>query len=280
VPRARASAYRVDPDAHNPRACFQREAPWWVAFLFALLLSPDAVLGDAPRCPADHSDERVISARIFDGDTLALSDGRRVRLLGIDTPEVGRDGAPSEPYAEEAKAFLARLAEPGAPLRLRLDSDRFDRYGRLLAHVFTDDGSNLQARLLVAGYAVTLVVPPNEWSLECYATAQAQARKGRIGIWGLEKYQPIPAEDLADSARGFRLVTGRVQRVGESRANLWLNLSRHFAVRIPKDDLAYFGDLDPRSLAGQRLEVRGWVQKRRGELRITVRHRAALTVLD
>ena len=100
------------------------------------------------------------------------------------------------------------------------------------------------------------------------------------GIWGLEAYQPIPAENLADSVRGFRLVTGRVQRLGESRANLWLNLSPHVAVRIPKRDLAYFGDLDPRGLVGKRLEVRGWVQKRRGELRITVRHRAALTVLD
>jgi endonuclease YncB( thermonuclease family) len=246
----------------------------------ALLLSPHAVLGDGPHCPADRSDERVISARVFDGDTLALRDGRRVRLLGIDTPEIGHDGEPSEPYAEEAKALLARLAGPGATLRLRLDSDRFDRYGRLLAHVFTDDGSNLQARLLAAGYATTLVVPPNEWSLACYAAAQAQARKSRTGIWGLEAYQPIPAEKLAGSVRGFRLVTGRVQRVGESRANLWLNLSPGMAVRIPKRDLAYFGDLDPRGLAGKRLEVRGWVQKRRGELRITVRHRAALTVLD
>ena len=245
-----------------------------------MLLSPHAVLADAPSCPADYSDERVISARIFDGDTLALSDGRRVRLLGIDTPEIGHDGEPSEPYAEEAKALLARLAEPGATLRLRLDSDRFDRYGRLLAHVFADDGSNVQAQLLAAGYAATLVVPPNEWSSACYAAAQARARKSRIGIWGLEDYQPIPAEKLADSARGFRLVTGRVQRVGESRANLWLNLSSQMAVRIPKRDLPYFGDLDPRALAGQRLEVRGLVQKRHGELRITVRHRAALTVLD
>ena len=280
MPRRRASAYRVSPDAPCPRAWSRRKAPSWIAFLLIVLLSPHAVLGDGPHCPADRSDERVISARIFDGDTLALNDGRSVRLLGIDTPEIGHDGEPSEPFAEEAKALLARLAGPGTTLRLRLDSDRFDRYGRLLAHVFADDGSNLQARLLAAGYATTLVVPPNEWSLACYAAAQAQARKSRTGIWGLEAYQPIPAENLADSVRGFRLVTGRVQRVGESRSNLWLNLSPRVAVRIPKRDLAYFGNLDPRALTGRRLEVRGWVQKRRGELRITVRHRAALTVLD
>jgi endonuclease YncB( thermonuclease family) len=266
-------------DGGNAGDCREQSLPW-VAILCTLLLSPSSVLGDDPTCPADRSDERVVSARTFDGDTLALADGRKVRLLGINTPEIGRDGEPSEPYSEDAKALLTLFAGPGMSLRLRLDTERFDRYGRLLAHVFAADGSNLQARLLDAGYATTLVVPPNEWSVDCYTAVEARAREERVGIWGLEEYQPIPAETLPDSARGFRLVKGRVQRVGESRANLWLNLSRHMAVRIPKDDLPYFGDFDPRRLAGRSLEVRGWIHERRGELRITVRHPAALTVLD
>ena len=264
----------------NPQANFRRSPPTWAAILCASVLFPVAALGDGPSCPADRSDQRVVSAMVLDGDTLALADGRRVRLLGIDTPEIGRDGEPSQPFAEEAKELLRRLAGAGARLRLRLDEERFDRYGRLLAHVFQDGGDNLQARLLGAGYATTLVVPPNEWSVGCYALEEARARKERLGIWGLSAYQPTPATTLADSARGFHLVTGRVQRVGESRANLWLNLSRHMAVRVPKDDLAYFGDLDLRQLAGRHLEVRGWIHKRRGELRITVRHPAALKVLD
>ncbi len=264
----------------NPQANFRRAPPTRAAILCALLLLPVAALGGGPACPADRSDQRVVSTRVFDGDTLALTDGRKVRLLGIDTPEIGRDGEPSQPFAEEAKELLRRLAGAGVRLRLRLDKERFDRYGRLLAHVFRDGGDNLQARLLGAGYATTLVVPPNEWSMDCYAAVEARARRERLGIWGLAAYQPVPAATLTDSARGFRLVTGRVQRVGESRANLWLNLSRHMAVRIPKDDLAYFGDLDPRQLAGRRVEVRGWIHKRRGELRITVRHPAALKVLD
>lgn len=252
----------------------------WLAIPFALLLSPGTVLGDEPYCPADRRDERVVGARVFDGDTLALADGRKVRLLGINTPEIGHDGRPSEAYAEEARALLARLAGPGVHLQLRLDRERLDRYGRLLAHVFSDDGSNLQAQLLAAGFATTLVVPPNEWSLSCYAAAEERARLQRTGIWSLERYQPIPADSLADAARGFRLVTGRVQRIGESRANLWLNLSRGMAVRIPKADLVYFGELDPWTLAGRQLEVRGWLSRQRGELRITVRHPAALTILD
>jgi len=217
---------------------------------------------------------------VFDGDTLALEDGRKVRLLGINTPEIGRDGAPSEAYAEQARRLLERLAPPGEALRLRLDSERTDRYGRTLAHVFGTDGTNLQARLLESGFATTLVVPPNQWSVDCYAALEARARADARGLWGLDRYRPVAAASLASSARGFHLVTGRVQRIGESRGNIWLNLAPHMAVRIPRDDLVYFVERDPRRLHGRRLEVRGWIQKRRGELRITVRHPAALRVLD
>ncbi len=250
------------------------------ALVFAALLAPGAVLADATACAADRSDERAISAVVFDGDTLALEDGRTVRLLGINTPELARDGKPSEPLAEDARSLLADLAGPGEALRLRRESERFDRFGRTLAHVFLDDGTNVQARLLDAGFATTLVVPPNQWSADCYAAVEARARAQRRGVWRLAAYQPIPANALRDTARGFHLVTGRVQRVGESRNNVWLNLSRQMAVRIPRSDLAYFGDIDPRRLSGRRLEVRGWIHKRRGQLRMTVRHPSALKVLD
>lgn len=251
-----------------------------LALLVAALLASCAARGDGALCAADRSDERVVSAQVFDGDTLRLEDGRIVRLLGINTPEAGRDDRPSEPLAEEASALLAGLAGPGTRLVLRLDEERFDRYGRTLAHVFGDNGGNVQVQLLEAGYATTLVVPPNEWAADCYAAVEAHARARRRGLWGLEGYQPIAAEDLPESARGFRLVTGQVQRVGESRGNVWLNLAARFAVRIPRDDLVYFGALDPRTLAGRRLEVRGWIYQRRGELRITVRHPAALRLMD
>ena len=232
------------------------------------------------RCPTDRVDERVVSALVFDGDTLLLEDGRKVRLLGINTPEMGDDDSQPQPYAEAAKTFLEELAGPASHLQLRLDQERHDRYGRVLAHVFRDDGVNVQERLLASGYATTLVVPPNAWGLECYASVEARARGAGVGIWGLTAYQPVAAEDLLPEDRGYRIVTGRVQRIGEGRHNLWLNLAAHMAVRIPKKDLVNFGELPPRQLLDRQLEVRGWIQRRRGELRLTVRHPAALRVLD
>lgn len=217
---------------------------------------------------------------MFDGDTLELRDGTKVRLGGINTPEIGRDGEPSQPFAEAARRHLLDMAAPDRPLQLRFDTERRDRYGRLLAHIFLADGTNVQASLLNGGLATTLVVPPNVWSHECYARIEAKARAARRGIWSLVSYQATPAESLGMETRGYRIVTGVVQRIGESRNNLWFNLTPQVALRIPRVDLANFRELDLHGLRGQRVEARGWIHERKRQLRMTVRHPAALRVLE
>ena len=258
-------------------------APFFGALLFFAALSwaagaPAAATENA--CPASRYHDRGTVRHIFDGDTLELTSGEKIRLLGIDTPEIGHDDRPSEPLAEPARTFLQSLAPPGTRIRLRFDRERRDRYGRLLAHVFLGDGVNVQAELLEAGLATTLVVPPNEWNHFCYERVERAARRDRRGIWRLERYQPVAAARLDKNARGFRIVTGKVLRVGESRKNIWLNLAPRVALRIPREDLVYFRDLSPRSLLHRRVEARGFVDRRKGELRITVRHPAALRRLN
>lgn len=243
-------------------------APFAGAFFVSLLHACAAAA--APPCPAERYDETVVGAHVYDGDTLRLVDGRRVRLLGINTPEIGRDGRPSEPLADAALRVLEQAAGPGATLRLRLDEEREDRYGRMLAHVYADDGENLQARLLEAGLATTLVVPPNVWASDCYAALERGARAARRGLWALARYAPVEARRLPTSARGFRLVRGTVGRVGESKGNFWLDFTPGVSIRVPKERLDYFAPWHPREALGQRFEARGWVQRRRGQLRITV----------
>ncbi len=251
------------------------------AAVVALLWIPGGPAADfVASCPASRFDDSGVVRQVFDGDTLELTDGRRVRLLGINTPELGHDDRPSEPLAEPARTFLETLAAPGKQVNLRFDSERYDRYGRLLAHVFLRSGVNVQAELLTAGLALTLVVPPNEWNHACYGSLERDARKAGLGIWRLNRFRVVAATRLNSKARGFHIVSGKVERIGEGRKNLWLNLAPKVAVRIPKDDLNHFKDLGPRALVGRRVEVRGYVERRRGELRITVRHPAALVVLD
>jgi micrococcal nuclease len=230
-----------------------------------------------PRCTTDRVDERVGVSHVYDGDTLTLRDGRRLRLIGADAPEMGRDGNPSEPMAIAARDYLRRLIFSGGQrLELHYDKERQDRYGRTLAHAFLSDGTSITASLLGDGYARHLAVPPNLWLGDCYQAASADARTNQLGIWALERYQVRESASLSPRTRGFNVVAGSVTRIGKGQANTWINLQGQFALRIEKDDLGYFKDWDFSELVGQRLEAAGWVYQRKGQLRMQVRHPSAL----
>ncbi|MDM7322436.1 MAG: thermonuclease family protein [Gammaproteobacteria bacterium] len=237
----------------------------------------------APLCPSDRIDEQVHVVGLPDGDTLHLSDGRRVRLIGINTPEVAHDGRPAEPLAEEARARLKRLVHDAkGHLGLRLGEEPRDRYGRLLAHVFLPDGESVQARLLAEGLATRVAIPPNLWGQDCLAKVEDDARTAARGLWALPSYRtPIDARQLPPNAQGYMLIQGRVERVGGSRHAQWINLEGGVALRVDHDLLPWFKGLDIQRLRGKRVEVRGWLTRPGGkEPRIRLTHPSMLRILD
>jgi len=252
---------------------------WWRLIVLAAALVPAMASGaDAgpPACPPDRIDTRVRVVRTLDGDTVVLADGRHLRLIGMDTPEMGHDGDPNQPYAVAARDRLRRLLfTHGRHLGLRFDQERHDHYGRLLAHAFLPDGTSVSASLLRAGLATQLVVPPNIWHARCNGAAEAAARKARRGLWSLARYQAQPSTRLPATTRGYRVVRGQVIHVGHSSHALWLDLNGNFGVRIEQTDLRYFRQ-PLEALLGKRVEVRGYVYARRGQLRMRVRYPSAL----
>lgn len=264
-----------------------------IALILVLVVAPLALhsgsawaVDGVAACAADRIDARVRVKAVVDGDTLRLADERLVRLVGINSPEIGRDGAADEPQAREARQALEALVMPQRQIGLRFGSDSRDRYDRLLAHVFLDNGSSVAASLLRSGMAAHIVVPPNDWNLECYRAAEAQARVGGRGVWS-SIYRSVPVEQLPSEARGFRFIQGRVVHVGQSRDALWLNFNapvkgepfRGVALRITRADLAYFPGWDAQQLIGQTIEARGWLQPVKQQLVMQVRHPAALQVV-
>src|SRR3954469_21273855 len=95
-------------------------------------LAGATVLVEQPAASAQSRASAVV-ASVYDGDTLRLRDGRRVRLLQIDTPELGS----GECYSRAARSALVRLVPLGATVTLEIDPalDRVDRYGRLLRYL-------------------------------------------------------------------------------------------------------------------------------------------------
>jgi micrococcal nuclease len=132
----------------------------------------------------DH-DATVKVTRVVDGDTIDISpsvEGRsRIRLIGMDTPEVHFG---TQPYGPEASAFAKRELE-GEEVGLELDVQKIDPYGRLLAYVYVPSGEMFNETLLEEGYAQVATFPPNVKYVDRFLEAQREARAANRGLWGL-----------------------------------------------------------------------------------------------
>jgi micrococcal nuclease len=126
----------------------------------------------------------VVVRKVVDGDTLEVSGGERVRLIGVDTPETVAPDRPVGCFGTEASRFTASLVPPGTPVRLVGDVEQRDRYGRLLAYVYRQsDGLFVNAELLRQGYAQLLTIPPNIAHTDQFTAIARQAREGSQGLW-------------------------------------------------------------------------------------------------
>jgi len=157
----------------------QRQLALLLALAAVLAGCDDAVFDEAGRVPSgERTPARV--TKHTDGDTLWLSGVGKVRLIGIDTPEV-YGGV--ECFGRRASAFVERLLPLGSRVSYRLGVERRDRYGRALAYVYLDDGRLLNLLLVRRGYARPLTVPPNVELAERFAAAARRARRAGRGLW-------------------------------------------------------------------------------------------------
>lgn len=133
--------------------------------------------------------------RAIDGDTLKLSNRQRVRLIGVDTPEVyysekllkdskrsGRDIETIRSLGKRASDFTKSLCN-NKKVRLEFDADKRDRYGRILAYVYLEDGTFVNASIIKEGYGQVLTVPPNVKHAKYFAQLQREARDSGRGLW-------------------------------------------------------------------------------------------------
>ncbi len=120
--------------------------------------------------------------RVIDGDTLALAGDIRVRLLGLDAPEMEKDGRPPEFLAHKAKAALADLTL-NQTVTLEYDRLRYDHYGRLLAYLFLPDHTLVNAELVRRGLARAYFIAPNLRYHQELLAAQQEAIQAQRGIW-------------------------------------------------------------------------------------------------
>jgi len=231
-------------------------------WLVVLSLAVAGPLAAADCRPGGGDAEVATVAYVNDGDTVRLRNGDRVRLVGIDSPEIGRDGDPDEPFARQAQqALRALLAESRNRVTVVEAREAEDRYGRRLAYLYLPDGRSVQGALLEQGMAMAVFVAPNLELADCLTARERIARDADRGIWSLPAYDPgLPSvRGIPDEVQGAAIVQGRVKSVGHSRKNVWINLEGRVALKIDRDGLEHFPGWDFDALEGQRLRARGWV---------------------
>jgi len=141
----------------------------------------------------DYAD--ILITRAVDGDTLVLESGERVRLIGIDTPEMheskklyrdaqrsGQDVTTIQKLGRRAYEFTKDLVE-GKRVSLEFDVEKYDRYKRLLAYVYLKDGTFVNAKIVEEGYASLMTYPPNVKYADLFLKLYREARQNQRGLW-------------------------------------------------------------------------------------------------
>lgn len=213
----------------------------------------------APTCPEANYDETTSIKYIYDGDTLHLRDGRKVRLIGINTPEISHGNTAAEPFAAEATDALKALFRDKKSISLIYGEEKYDPYKRLLAHGFTDNGENIQTILLIQGYARAITFPPNTRYSACYLQQERKARCNRKGLW--KKIKPLTAKRLNDTHIGFQLVKGKLKNININKKGIWLNLDNKLTIGIRPDNQSLFDINAIYKMLNQKIVVRGWLNK-------------------
>ncbi len=167
--------------------------PWWyrrrralavAAALAALVLIRLWQRGLHPPPPEALDEGTYRVERVIDGDTLRLTNRARVRLLGIDAPEIARPGHPVEPFGPEAAQFTRQfVARDGGAVQLQFDRERVDKYGRLLAYVWVGQ-QMLNEELIRAGLATAETGFRYSASMKSrFRRAEDEAKAAGRGIW-------------------------------------------------------------------------------------------------
>lgn len=226
------------------------------AFLLSpsLLFSPWALSAD---CRPPGRGETVQVEYVVDGDSVRLSDGRSVRLIGINTPELKPRNRPPESLAIEARQAVVNFLAADGDILFYVDQGKRDRHGRYLGHLFRRDAAglhSLERHLLLQGLAYHVAIPPNLSMAECFAIAEDTARVYGRGLW-------LQANSVASREvrrGGYQRVSGVVKSVSLGKV-WWINLEGGFVAVIYPENHRFFDPSAVRNWSGRRIEIEGWV---------------------
>jgi endonuclease YncB( thermonuclease family) len=216
--------------------------------------------------------------KVYDGDTILLANGNKVRLLGINTPEVEGRNKTAQAGGEQAKRWLQKKLQ-NKKVRLLKDVEKNDKYGRLLAHIFTEDKQHINLELVKNGLASVNIHPPNLKYTDQLLKAELLAEQQRLGIWNYKEYEPKQANQIKQTRfQGWQRVVGQIINIRHNHKYSYLNFSDTFGLKIERSSSDLFPELE--SYVGKKLEARGWINKHKNRYSMFIRHPSQLKVIN
>ena len=230
--------------------------------------------------------------RVIDGDSFVLKTGEgelSVRLASIEAPHFGREDKPAWPLANEAKSALLALTR-GQDINLYYADRKRDRFGRSIAQAYiaSRDGTPetwIQSEMIKQGFARVYSWPGEQSDIASLYRLEQNARDQKRGIWSDPFYairSPDP-DPLAQFVDSVQIIEGIVTSTADVRGQIYLNFGADyktdFTVAVARKFRRKFEAIDPLSLEGARVRVRGWIELYNGPM-IWIDHPERLEVLD
>lgn len=225
---------------------------------------------------------------VYDGDTFTTTDGKKVRLLNINTPETAKKNSPSELFAIDAKKELIKLIDKKEVI-LKYDDEKKDKYKRHLAYVYLKDGTFVNSKMLESGYAHLYTFPNNVSKFEELKKSEEIAKSQNKGIWSDKRWEIQDANSTKKISKfrfgKYQTFEGEVLKSTSVKKKIFLNFGHNwrqdFSVEINKKNLKYFkkANINPEiDYINKTVRIRGILRPVNGSL-INVTHPQQIEVL-
>lgn len=182
------------PNNAQPKTVFSNRKVRFVLVKYLQVISTILVIFCLAGCShgkAAPKNGYIPVTHVVDGDTIDVKlHGRKetVRFLLIDTPETVHPNMPIQPFGPQAHKFTQQLLA-GQYVKLEIGKNPRDKYGRLLAYVYMENGEMVNKMLLRKGLArVAYVFPPDTKYLDSFRHIEKKARSKKLGIWSVPGY--------------------------------------------------------------------------------------------
>ncbi|MCE9679775.1 thermonuclease family protein [Shewanella sp. AS1] len=246
--------------------------------LFCALFS---VRAEPSLCIPTHFDQTVQLSHVIDGETLALTDGRIVRLIGIKAPTIDTQYPElSEPFANQSRQFLAQQLSDKQTLYLAFDNKRLDSKGKTLAYVYTEQKLHLQEMMLSQGYAKARVYL-NDYFWQCLDRVEQSAREAKLGLWRYLEYQTKTVEQLSrDDLNHWIEIRGVVTNLERKDQNWSLIVDEKLHITVPSELSPSFTQVLTINLLKTSIIIKGELYFSYGKWQIITHHPSQIILLN